>query len=365
MQVFSTLLPVLGFSTQLAAAAYTLQDDYGNGFFDKFTFFTDPDPTNGFVNYVDRDTAQNAGLINTDEGIHMGVDSTNVAADGRQSVRITSTQSYDKGLFILDLDHMPGGICGTWPAFWLVGPDWPNNGEIDIIEGVNDQTNNHMALHTSDGCSIDNSGFSGTLTTSNCFVEAPDQDTNAGCGLEAPSDQSFGTGFNNNGGGVYATEWTGDAISIWYFSHDNVPADIGSGNPDPSSWGIPDGRFAGQCDINAHFKGLQIVFDTTFCGDWAGNTWGTSSCSSQANSCQDFVANNPSAFTDAFWTINSLKVYQSGDAVVNNVLPTPPQSSFPVPSFTPAPSGFPPAPSFMKRNRRGHTHGHGHGHAHA
>ena len=22
--------------------------------------------------------------------------------------------------------------CGTWPAFWLVGPNWPNGGEIDV-----------------------------------------------------------------------------------------------------------------------------------------------------------------------------------------------------------------------------------------
>ena len=77
------------------------------------------DPTNGYVNYVDQNTALADGLINTSNNqIYIGVDSTNVAtAPGRTSVRITSNKSYNHGLFILDLAHMPGGICGTWPAW--------------------------------------------------------------------------------------------------------------------------------------------------------------------------------------------------------------------------------------------------------
>ncbi len=35
---------------------------------------------------------------------------------------------------------------------WTLGPDWPNNGEIDIIEGVNSgayqKFKNLMSLHT-------------------------------------------------------------------------------------------------------------------------------------------------------------------------------------------------------------------------
>ena len=55
----------------------------------------------------------------------MGVDHTNVTPNGRPSVRLTSKKSYDSGLVILDLAHMPVG-CGTWPAFWTVGPNWPD-----------------------------------------------------------------------------------------------------------------------------------------------------------------------------------------------------------------------------------------------
>ena len=48
------------------------------------------------------------------------------------SVRITSNKSYNSGLFIADFFSMPHG-CSVWPAYWTVGPDWPNAGEIDII----------------------------------------------------------------------------------------------------------------------------------------------------------------------------------------------------------------------------------------
>lgn len=33
-----------------------------------------------------------------------------------------------KGVFIADIAHMPGGACGSWPAFWMFGPNWPNSG---------------------------------------------------------------------------------------------------------------------------------------------------------------------------------------------------------------------------------------------
>lgn len=118
------------FSTLFAAAVlvrsglagYALQDDYmangGANFFSMFSFFQGPDPTNGYVNYVDQGTASSNGYINTNNGqAYVGVDYTNVASGaGRNSVRLTSNSVYNHGLIVLDLAHMPGGICGTWPA---------------------------------------------------------------------------------------------------------------------------------------------------------------------------------------------------------------------------------------------------------
>ena len=114
-------IPGEGFST-FATQSYRLVDSYTSAnFFQRWNFFQGPDPTHGFVNYVDQGTAWNEGLIGTENGqIRMSVDSRNRADDkGRKSVRLTSQKAYNRGLFIIDLQHMPGAACGSWPAFWV------------------------------------------------------------------------------------------------------------------------------------------------------------------------------------------------------------------------------------------------------
>ncbi|KAA8907441.1 putative endo-1,3(4)-beta-glucanase [Sphaerosporella brunnea] len=284
----------------------------GASFFDGFDFFTGSDPTNGFVKYIDQATAQSQGMISTSgSSVYFGVDNKNVAPNGRQSIRLESKQRFTRGLFILDAAHIPGDVCGSWPAFWTVGDNWPNQGEIDIIEGVNLQTSNNVALHTSDGCTITGTGASGTLGTTNCYVYAPGQSNNAGCGFRDNSNASYGDGFNANGGGVYAMEWTSDYINVWWFPRSQIPADVLGSNPNPSGWGTPSAAFQGNCNIDDHFTNHKVVFDITFCGDWAGGVWGSSGCQSRASSCNDFVANNPQAMTESNWQINSLRVFSS------------------------------------------------------
>ncbi|KAF2772072.1 hypothetical protein EJ03DRAFT_372251 [Teratosphaeria nubilosa] len=310
---FSTLITSLALMSTTGWCSYVLEDDYlkDGTFFDLFTFYTSSDPTDGFVEYQSQSAASSAGLLSSSTtNVQMKVDSTNVTPSGRPSVRITSNKSYNTGLFIVDIEHMPGGICGTWPAFWLVGPNWPDDGEIDIIEGVNQQTSNDMTLHTGPGCTItNNNDFSGSLVTDNCYVDAVEQSANAGCQITTSNTQTYGAGFNSNNGGVYATEWTDSAISIYFFPRGSIPSDITSGSPSPSSWGTPLASFHGGCNITSNFTDMQIVFDTTFCGDWAGTVWSSGSCASQASTCNSFVENNPSAFTGAYWSINALQVY--------------------------------------------------------
>ncbi|RMD39181.1 hypothetical protein DV735_g5949, partial [Chaetothyriales sp. CBS 134920] len=282
---------------------YTLQDDYTtSSFASMFDFFTADDPTNGYVNYLSQSDAESQGLFSAaNNSVYIGVDSTNVASGrGRDSVRISSKNTYTHALIILDLEHMPGGQCGSWPAFWTMGPDWPDWGEIDIIENVNSATGNKLSLHTDDSCSISSTGsFTGTVDTTNCDWDAVGQTANVGCSFDESTPETFGTGFNAIGGGVYATEWTSHAISIWFFPRAQIPSDITSGSPDPSSWSEPLAIFAGSCDIDNHFKNHQIVFDISMCGDWAGNKWSDDEvCSVLASTCESYVQNNPSAYFD-------------------------------------------------------------------
>ena len=307
-------------------ANYTLTKDYnsGTGFFESFSFFTGADPTNGFVDFLDESTANSTGLagyVNT--GInpfaaYMGVDTTNVTPKGRPAVRISDKAVYNHALFVVDISHIPYG-CGVWPAYWLLGTSspWPAAGEIDIIEGVNSQSSNRMTLHTNSGVSLANtsSSMTGSLVTSaNCDVAASSD--NEGCAIADPeSTASFGKQFNANTGGLFATEYTSEAIKIWFFPRgDKVPADILSAAPNPSGWGTPNALFENAVgDLDSHFCELQMIFDVTFCGDWAGNAavWAADSeCAAVADTCTDYVQNSPKAFTEAYWAVNSLKVYQ-------------------------------------------------------
>jgi len=287
---------------------YALKKNYsGNGFFDDWNFFTAGDPTHGTVNYVNQTYAQKMGYISTDGGsVYIGTDFKNVvpaSSRGRDSVRISTKATYRYGLFIMDLSHMPTG-CGTWPAWWLVGPNWPSGGEIDIIEGVNVQTADQTTLHTNAGCDmskVDKNSYTGHAVGTNCLG-------NNGCGIVANS-MNYGAPFNSAGGGVYVMEWSTDFIRTYYFPRGSIPADILSGNPQPDTWGKPYANFVlgPNCPVS-HFVDEVIVINLTFCGDWAGNVF-AAQCKN-LGACNTYVKNNPNKFSEAYWRINYVSVFQ-------------------------------------------------------
>lgn len=255
-----------------------------------------------WYSYVDEDTANSTGLIKfgADGSVIIGVDSThtyNPNGPGRPSVRINSTKTYTHGLFIADISHMPGGVCGTWPAFWTVGDDFPNHGEIDILEGTNLNTTDLSSLHTGGTCSIAGDRETGILQAPNCTYG---NDSNpAGCSVANTNSNSYGLGFNSDNGGVYAMQWTSEYIRVWFWPRGAIPSDIEAGEPTPRTWGLPVSNFQGSCDIDSNFINHHIVLNTDFCGDLAGSTW-NSSCAAHTgvSSCSVYVANNPSAFAD-------------------------------------------------------------------
>ena len=265
---------------------------------------------------------------------------------------------------------MPTSTCGVWSAFWLLSGSktWPEGGEIDILEGVNEETRNSVTLHTGEGCTIDNSTSSsstsssnsseareylGDLVTPNCDVNAPGQGKNIGCSIKAPALApsadfavtngaagvndataqalpSFGTPFNAAGGGIYATEWNDDGISVWffprgspayttYFSSNTTTSffDATALHPSPSLWPPPLAHFpASSCDPSRHFTDLKIIFDTMFCGDWAGREWESSGCMAKTgvDTCEAYIAGHAGDFEGVFWEVGGLAWFKTGDA---------------------------------------------------
>jgi len=303
-------------STSALAATYSLADSHvGSDFLNSFTIEAIADPTNGRVNYVNAATAAAQNLTFTSSNTFiMRADHTTVlsaSGPGRNSVRMQSNKQYTTSVMVFNIEHMPQG-CGTWPAVWTVGADWPNEGEIDILEGVNDQGPDQITLHTGSGCTMPSSrSQTGTTLTTNCNANV---NSNSGCGVQDPDSRSYGPTFNANGGGWYAVERTNSFIQLWFWSRaqSGIPSDVTSGasSVNTGNWGTPVAYFPStSCPISSMFGPHNIVFDLTFCGDWAGasNVYAASGCPS---TCVDYVNNNPSAFVNAYFQFNWVKVYE-------------------------------------------------------
>lgn len=255
---------------------------------------------------------------------------------------------FSNGLILMDSYHLPTG-CGTWPAWWSFNLDWPYHGEIDILEGIHRSRQNKISIHSGDGCTltpyIDQTQqgvldlVPSTPTPSfdpyDCYALAGGD---SGCGvLDETSDGSFGDPFNKQKGGVYARTpipilvlimrlvdtantfevlWTKQTIQVYFFPRHAIPSDIECDKPDPTTWPTPIANYTSpSCSPAEYFQDHFSVFDTTLCGQWAGNltTWqGTldgqtgGSCAAQTgyDTCEDYVLNEGEAFKQAYWEVS-------------------------------------------------------------
>lgn len=128
---------------------------------------------------------------------------------------------------------------------------------------------NRYTLHTTEGCQTKQPMQAvSAIIEGDCNVYS--SPNNLGCGnlgvpylyldsrmltcLSDPNARTFGSGFNRIGGGVYATLWDDSGISIYFFPRDQIPQDIATGSPNPSSWGAPRSRWENEgCNTSDFF----------------------------------------------------------------------------------------------------------------
>lgn len=316
-------------AVKAATQSYQISEEYTtDNFFDKFDFFTSTytdgdswDPTHGYVQYRSQADAESLGLISTSNGqIYIGPDHSSTydpEGKGRDSVRITSKATYNGGLMVAKFAHLPVQACGAWPAFWSYASPWLTTGEIDFYEGWNLMGYNRIAMHVNETlageCTLSSTNVAGTVMTDDCNNDID----GSGCGVHDASDI-----WGSTSGGTFAWEWTDSAIKVWSWTPGNVPSDVAAGTPNPSSdsWGEPQLLVEqSNCDLTKSFGDLQLTFNIDFCGDTAGSPsiW-NQTCSAQGSSCASYVASNPSAFANTYFSVDSIKFYELKDVVATS-----------------------------------------------
>ena len=84
-------------------------------------------------------------------------------------------------------------------------------------------------------------------------------------------------------------------------SEGEEPADFLAGTPDPRTWPTPYAAFPTQANCaSTHFEDMQLVFDLTFCGGFAGNTY-DDTCGDQPAACKTCKVRDTGAAAEC-WT---------------------------------------------------------------
>ncbi|KAF8990479.1 hypothetical protein BDQ17DRAFT_1371908 [Cyathus striatus] len=308
---------------QTSAATYDLTKEYsGVNFFQDWDFFDGYDNTTlGDETYLGAQAAALANLTFVDtqtKRAFLKVDNiTNVPFNQkRNSVKITTNATYDMGsLWIVDVFHAPYG-CGVWPSIWSWAPQvgsgsWPEGGGINTFEAVNQDIYSHSNLHTNTGCNANNStpnqNTASIVNTTDC------SDPLLGCLTTIAGHPSYGPDFNSRGGGIFITEYASTGISVWFFNRDSIPSPVNSSSIDTSKIGTPVANWpasiCGPDGFSQVFLPQSLVIDIALCGS-LGSSLYNETCP-PGNCYTNTVAGNGSNFAEAYFEIDSIRVFTS------------------------------------------------------
>ncbi|KAF4507843.1 hypothetical protein G6O67_004298 [Ophiocordyceps sinensis] len=300
-----------------------LADTYDStNFFDKFDFFTDKSGDAGYSVFQNRSEAFRKGLIAYQgDNVYLGTDHRTVLkggcepdpSPGRDSVRIESKARYNHGLIIARFTHTPKMQCGLWPAFWTYGNDWPHDGEVDLLQGYNEDAWNTPTFYASErsgGCMMADKGAKYAHQTA--YVNSATCSEPSFIGLGCPSIEDHALE-RPDAGSVYAMEWTSQSIKLYRWDYHKAPRNVDDDSPDTSAWGSPVAQIQDRdCNIDGHFANQRMVLDLDFCGNPAGMSEQWLSCKTRTHetNCVDYVAKNPDVFHESYFGIKDIRYFQ-------------------------------------------------------
>ncbi|CAE8695670.1 unnamed protein product [Polarella glacialis] len=329
----------------------------GRSFFNSFDFLT-TEENHGSAEYV------NSHEQATRENVAQAFDSHVVLRTGsrsrrnrykRFSFKIATKQSWTYFLAAVRFSHLPWG-CGVWPAFFTLSPTipWPEGGELDILEYVND-FGAKSSFHTSRPCTLNPAEVNkyrqlpdANEMGLNCTTHYCSTCKSIGC---APNAVPLQNGEQlSRRPGVIAMERTESFIKIFNIPEGELPADLNSDSPRPDTWdrwivsyfpfAASEKTRPGSCPEPEKVMGAQRLFlNIGFCGDWASKVWGISwSCAGRhgpaypgqcravdplkeykpdEDCCTQFIWDERGQYgadsylqSRAFWNISWMKVYR-------------------------------------------------------
>lgn len=262
----------------------------------------------------------------------------------RKTAKIKTMRSWRYFLAAVRFTHVPVG-CGLWPAFWTngIGYRWPEGGELDVLEYVNDAPS-RTALHTGarNQCQLD----AKLLNTPGC-PQFPDVNKMSyDCTTAYP--KKLGCSSNseplqnpaelNVQPVTFVIEWTEMFVKVFKIPDHAMPADLLHESPRPREWDqwvisyYPFGRSPGCPNAADLLAPQQLILNIGLCGDWSERkTWSMSQTCADlygpregclaGDCCPRFVEDIDGKYgadeyfrTRAFFNISWVKVFQQQHA---------------------------------------------------